>query len=240
MKRVLSFLLIIITLAVAANAYAEQTHTYNVANLPQKSTYQGMSLKGTLPALNPNWTSGTENKINYEFWFNINNDSNSWVEMGYHNGYAWNSDGSVNKNASYNGLFTAKATAGGGWTVSAVPQAGWDAGQTHTMSNVLKKSSTDNTWYSEMIADDTVYVTYSDAQPSTGTINAGLEWGVSNGASQSISFPSSMTELKVNEGGVWKTWSSIGGVSTSNNHGGVTASYDSTQNSIQLQNDMSK
>jgi hypothetical protein len=48
-------------------------------------------MKSTLPTLKSDWSIGEENKINWEFWFFINNKTTgsdrAWVEMGYHDGY---------------------------------------------------------------------------------------------------------------------------------------------------------
>lgn len=227
--KVFSFVLCIALLfsVLSTPVFATQTRTYNSGRLNQLSTYDGFWLRGTLPTLNPNWTSGTENKINYEFWFNINNSSSAWVEMGYHKGYDWNTDGSANTSSSYNGCFTAKATSSS-WDLVKLSSLNWNAGQSHTMGVELYSS-----YFCDIRSDGTAWLSWINTTTSnTGSIDAGLEWGVSNGASQSISLPSSMTDLNTRVSGTWKTWSSIGGVYTSNSHSGVTATFDSANNKI--------
>lgn len=227
---------ILVILMSYTTIFAAQIHTYNIGRLPQKASYTGFWLQGTLPELYPYWYPGAENKINYEFWQRINNNSGYWVEMGYHAGYAFNSDGSPNPNSSYFGLFTAKYNAFG-WSLSTFPNV-WAAGENHTMGTSTYQEGP--TWYTDMKADGNIYITYSYAGTSnTGAIDAGLEWGVSDGNSskQSLTLPSSMYNLNVRDNGVWKTWKSIGGVYVTNTHSGVKATFDSTNNKINITQD---
>jgi hypothetical protein len=230
--------LVIASTMFSVSAFASQTRTYTEGRLPMKSTYTGFSVTQTLPTLSPVWTSGTENKINSEFWFPINNNENYWVEMGYHTGYAFNSDGSPNTSASYNGLFTAMENSNG-WSLNTFAGKSWSAGQSHTWGNSLYQgydTASILTWFSDMIADGTTVITYKTLNPGVGTIDAGLEWGISNTATQSAT-NSTMTNLKFYDSGTWKTWATAIGTSTlelGNTHTGYTAAFNKTSNQLTL------
>ncbi|MCX7923978.1 MAG: hypothetical protein N3B21_18485 [Clostridia bacterium] len=224
-------LLIVSVLSNTAFAASTQYKTYNTASITQTSSYEGFWMRGTLPTLNPNWKSGAENKINYEFWYNINDTG--WVEMGYHNGYAWKDNGYPEPTSSYSGCFTCISSSTYGWKVDIFPGLNWAPGQTHTLGAIQEFSTSAWRWNTKMSSDGTVLTTYLNAGPaSRGTIDAGLEWGVSDGASQSISLPSWISDLNLYKFNKWITWSSIGGVSYNNSHSGVTSSFDSSANKI--------
>lgn len=225
-KPMLIALLIVLVLN-TSSSFAEQTHEYNIGRVNQKSTYKNFWLSGTLPVLNPAWTPGTENKINYEFWVNINDSSNYWVEMGYHKGYSWNSDGSVNTNASYEGLFTAKYD--GKWSLTTQPSFKWTQAQTHTMGVDFSTSSS-GVNYVNYRTDGLTFLSTLASPSNTGTIDAGIEWGYSNDATQGMS-STKMMNMQVLDNGTWKLWSSLS-VLTFDDHPGYYTTYDSNYNQL--------
>lgn len=109
--------------------------------------------------------------------------------MGYHNGYAFNSDGTPNTTTTYNGLFTGRY-----------------AGSSLSIATFLNTSTS-----------------------NVGNMQVGFEWGVSNGAAQSASLPSAMTDLNVHDSSGWHLWSARS-VSLLNTHSGVSASFNYTTN----------
>lgn len=245
MKRKLSLALIVmlaIMLMLGSTVSATQTHTYNIGRiLADPYSFNGFWCRTVLPTLNSGWTSGTENKINCEFWHPINTGGGkNWVEMGYHSGYSFNSDGSPNTNAFYSGCFTSRATSSS-WRMDTFGSLGWAAGQTHTMGNMFNNLGT--SWSCDMRTDDTIIITYGSSAPggnySTDCIDVGFEWGVSNSASQSATKPTTFTDLNIymwqdTGGKVWKKWSDIGGGTSANTHSGYTATYNSATNVITI------
>jgi hypothetical protein len=208
-------------------------NSWNKSNLPQKSTYTGFWMQGTIPTMNSNWTSGTLNKINYEYWFNIDNDNSKWVEMGYHDGAWYDSLGYISSYIYYHGLFTLKWQGSGTLQVDAYPNLGWNPGQNHTTGNQLTYNSSASRWDCSMRADGATIKTYTNVGPSRlGTIDAGLEWNTSNNASQSVSLPCSIYNLNVYDSSTWKTWNTAGSPTNSNDPTGVKATYNSSTNTI--------
>lgn len=219
-------------------AFATDGTTYNVGRLNQNSTYDGFWMQATLPTLNPQWSSGGCNKINFEYWSRVNNDSLQWIEMGYKKGYALNSDGSANCDSSYNGLFVGIKANGEQYKGYAMSSYNWNAGQNHTWGHVHGTSPT-NVKYADMRTDGQAILTFVNVSPSnSGSMDVGIEWGHpgSSSSAQSISLPSSMYNLNTRISGTWKTWSTIGGVYNYNNHSGVTASFDSSNNKVNFTN----
>jgi hypothetical protein len=238
----LSFIFVLaFIIALCGTAAATQTHTYNISRIADDpNNYNGFWCQAVLPTLTPVWASGTENKINCEFWYPINaGGGTNWVEMGYHNGYAFNSDGSVNTKASYLGCFTARATSSS-WRVDTFGSLNWASSQTHTLGNMFNNNPSSGAWTCDMRTDNSVIITYNSSGPGADfTIDAGLEWGVSNAASQSVSKPTNITDLNIytwqaSGGKVWKKWSDIGSVINYNNHTGYTATFDSSNNLINI------
>jgi hypothetical protein len=231
LKRVVAFFSICLLIcSLTVPVFAVQVHTYAESYRSQTSNNNGFCVGATLPILGSNWSAGVENKINFEFWFNINNSSSQWVEMGYHDGYSFKSDGSPNTSSRYTGLFTAKA-GNGTWSLTTYPSRNWAANQSRTWHNQLRQSG--GVWYSDMVDGSTVVISYSNSGPSSqGSTDAGLEFGNSNGAWQGISVPSSMWGVGSYINGSWTGWYTLGGVTNYNNAATVTASYNSTSNEI--------
>lgn len=233
---------IVATISLASTASASQTRAWHGERT--QATYNGFWLQSTLPTLYSRWTDRTEDKINWEFWHFINNDtSNSWVEMGYHNGYGYDSSGNVTTTTNYNGLFVAKATPTS-FTLIPLTSKGWSYGQTHTMGTDFYAGYLGSTLTNlvDMRADNTVVATFSDVTPAA-RIDAGVEFGQnpilpSTSAKQSITTPSSMDSLSVRSGSTWTTWAASGKtISSFNLDQGIwytppVVSWDATNNKI--------
>jgi len=231
LKRVSAFLSIIILIGCfSITIHATQVHTYAIAYRNQTTNNTGFCAGATLPTLGSNWSSGIENKINFETWFNINNSSSQWVEMGYHNGYAWNPDGSPNTSVRYIGLFVSRM--GSSWNCQAIPAASWDSGESHIWKIQLRQDWL-GIWYADMYADNVVVKSYSFSGPSsTGSTDAGLEFGNSNNAWQGISLPSNMWGVGSRIDSTWTGWYALGNVQTYDDIGNVVVSYNSGTNQI--------
>ncbi|OIO88785.1 MAG: hypothetical protein AUK32_00540 [Candidatus Aquicultor secundus] len=231
LKKTIRYLLLTVSILLMFNssALASQTKTWSQQGLPQQSSYNNFFLYTTLPTLNSVWANGTENKINWEYWFTINNDTSQWVEMGFHSGYGFNSDGTPNYTYPYTGLFTARATSSS-FSLTPFQSRGWAAGQNHSMGVDLRTGSA-----AQMRTDGSVLGSYLNSTPSNvGRIDAGVEWGTSNNAAQSISTPSYMTDLNVMYSGTWHFWKDIGGIVGYNSHAGYAAIFESSYNRIKV------
>ncbi|WP_159888007.1 hypothetical protein [Paenibacillus puerhi] len=212
-RRFISAIIALVTTATlfSSVASAAQTRAWHGARM--LATYDGFWFESTFPTLYSRQSAGTLEKINWEFWHFINGDtSGSWVEMGYHNGYSWDSSGQPISYNSYDGLFVAKATSSS-WSLSKISSANWSYGQNHTMGTDFW-SGASGTKYVDMRSDQSVIYTFSGATPAA-RIDAGVEFGQdpilpSTSAKQKITLPSNMKQLSVRSGGTWVTWASSG------------------------------
>lgn len=210
---------------------------YDLEKLPQKSSYSAFWLSGVIPNIDSKFSAGQTNKVNYEYWFNVNNNSGYWIEMGFHKGYGFKSDGSGGDiNTYYAGLFVAGNTEDG-YFVTPFSSYAWGAGQSHTMGNTCVYVPSNGSNVCHMNTDSQTIVTIGDVGTSnTGTIDAGLEWSWTTTAKPTVS-NASMTKMQVLDSGTWKTWGSIGGVSGSNSSlTPITPSFNSSTNTITLNN----
>ena len=121
-------------------------------------------------------------------------------------------------------MFTAKYV-NSIFTVVKHAGSNWQSGQNHTFGCFLIANN-----QCQMRADGNVIDTFTNCGTSnTGSIQAGLEWGKSDNASQSITLPSSMTNLSTMLSGNWYTWSNFNPYGN-NNHPGIVVSYNSQNN----------
>lgn len=232
LKKLILFIPIILLLCFSIGSiFATQTHSYAISYRSQSTSITGFCAGSTLPLLTSGWVSGLENKINYETWFNINNSTSQWVEIGYHAGYAWYTNGSPNVYSFYDGLFIARAGPNNSWYCQAFNSQSWDAGESHTWKILLRQTS--SIWYADMYSDGSIFASLGYCAPSnTGSTDAGVEVG-SDGMSQFQDVSStSMWGLQSMVNGSWKRWDVLGSVGTYNNTIITTATYNSSTNRI--------
>jgi hypothetical protein len=226
----------------SSSAFAsEQKQAHDIAK-NTNGTYDGFWMQGTIPTLYPRWSNGAYNKINYEFW-HVTSVDNTWVEMGYHNGYDWYSDGSEKPSSQYTGAFTARQTLTS-FKVVKLTSLSWAPSQNHTMGTDFWYDIVGNR-YVDMRSDQQVVYTWDQSAPGS-RIDAGLEFGqypiLASNNPQTISLPSSIYNLTVRPNRInpnnWVTWNNTGTISTihSNPYGltisPIAISYSSTTNKI--------
>lgn len=247
MKKIIATLstcfLLVCFFASSALAASPQLHAWKIGR-NESGTYDGFWMQGTIPALYHRWSSGNYNKINYEFWHCTSTSGcSTWVEMGYHNGYDWNSDGSEKTTSQYPGAFTARSTSTS-WKVVKLSSLSWAPSQNHTMGTDFWYNLSGNR-YVDMRSDSQVVYTWDQSAPGK-RIDAGLEFGqypiLSSGNAQTISLPSSIYNLTVRPNRInpntWYRWDQVGGTTAfTSNPDNITiapinVSYSSTTNTI--------
>ncbi|MBL0388561.1 hypothetical protein JJB07_18310 [Tumebacillus sp. ITR2] len=233
MKRMIAFAGFTVGLSIilTSPAHATITQKYNTVAINNPGHYDGVYCSLLIPNMTPFWSTGSGNKINTELWLNTNS-TDSWVEVGYHDGYNWKSDGSI-ASTSYKGLFTAYAN-GSVWSVQSFPSKNWASGQSHTIGALLGYSS--GSYYADMRVDGSVLLSYTNAAiGSVGETDVGVEWNTTNGLSPSASVTSStFTDLNLHNSLGWSKWSSHSAdfLYPNNTYPGYTANFDQTNNRI--------